>query len=82
MSAEIGTCRNGHPRTPENARRKPNGVWYCMTCKKISNARDHAERGNRNGYKCPCCKTAQGSPSPCDYCRLECERGAHKEKRQ
>ena len=31
----MGSCRNGHERTPENTRRRPDGKVRCLACQRI-----------------------------------------------
>ena len=80
MKAEA--CRKGHLRTPENAKQDRNGHWHCRVCKSRTNAAIWSKRSTENGFRCPCCRTTQqNSPRTiCAHCRLECERGMHKEK--
>lgn len=33
-------CPSGHPRTPEHARKGPDGYWRCRTCRNIREGRD------------------------------------------
>lgn len=38
------TCRNGHPRTPENTRHTRDGARYCAECKRIRDRKYDGER--------------------------------------
>lgn len=65
------TCRNGHPRTPENTRVMANGSRRCMTCAWTSAAKYRRQRreadrelvphGTISGYNTWACR--------CDACR-------------
>ena len=40
----VETCRNGHPRTTENTRVRPNGWLRCRDCDKAGNKKRRAKR--------------------------------------
>lgn len=39
ISSSVGTCRNGHPRTPENTYVRPDGERECRICRKLARRR-------------------------------------------
>jgi ssDNA-binding Zn-finger/Zn-ribbon topoisomerase 1 len=38
-TSSVGTCRNGHPRTPENTYVRPNGERECRICRQLARRR-------------------------------------------
>lgn len=46
--ADAATCKNGHPRTPENTGRRRDPRWpVCLACKREADARMRAGGGDR-----------------------------------
>lgn len=44
VDADSESCRQGHPRTPENAYRGIKGGWECRPCRRIADARRKDKR--------------------------------------
>jgi hypothetical protein len=64
-AAPCGTCKRGHPRTPENMRRHKRG-WRCKACERHTHAERVARKRELEGERPPRAPESYSRPRPKD----------------